>query len=1554
MSIPSFVLQILIWLPTILFGLTVVFHMIGGARRGLSKSFKLFITFLISILIALIFYLIMKKIDFNSKGVIWGNTILGWGNSNLTSLFNSMLSEGQTVSDHTTLIEYFSEFLSKSEFFKETSQGLTLEEAAKLLYSLALILINAVIFVLAILVFYVSKFILYIFYLIFFKEGRRRDRINKKYQDGKIDHEYKPHRFFGAIVGLVRGLMVGALIASFFGIPALLINNGSKEATIENKDEAIPADNYKNNIGIVMYETVAKWNNVGINKLLNQAKNADNVPFYVIVADQLLTTEYTYEVDGESKTITLHVSSDLAPISSAISSAAYLMIMYGYNPADFEGDKSGEKLANFLTSDKTIDGLTLEERINKLLAEAKTGEYTSYLMDKFVMSYVSKTCNVTDEKDPNYKELSLQNKLLYQLFLGNHKINASSLINDGNMAVAFDTFVDVVKHKSEIDAINKVLSTPNTTTTSRHLLYSVNAGTKKALEESENIVNYIYDDIQSLSFYNSESFNMLISDIISTVIETSIPDFDLTNVATEQTIYDIDWPSSIETVFTFLADTVSLILNNEFTSTEALTDAVIDSFRDSTKGIAKDLIDIADSSAGSVFLNSVGFNNLVGDALRKQLGSLLHDEDYQVVVTNYASYQKVVDGKTIKYDGELKKLINVCGPILADFVEISSDNTLTQEERQNQIVKTMTNDDSIKSLVNDSDENYSLLIHSIVSDIIKSLSFDNNGKVFSFYVPNRSLVIKNDLSNNEKSIIESEEFIKVFDFLTELNEKYTLNDFQNGDVSTIIDIFQDLVDYIKESNLILANVSRIIYTYKDSASLYIPSTLDIGEENLDANIDNWINEDGEMVKLLNIVSYKDSTGKSYIDIFKEVLSNNDTETSNNKIILDIVKDLSRDFIDRLCQSTILNGTLTNKLKTNEALFIPKDSYEIKNETLKMEEVYGLLNFARVALNITIESTSIDLNNLSANIDLSRYNGKLDQLLALFDSNIVAATISYNIVKSASGNDSNIVLPNEYIFQRTDETNLNNWIGTDKELDKLITAVYHLGLLASFNQGLNIDDSMILNLTDEKIDTVLNSTTVYASIVNYLIKNKPTGLYIPSSYDTNTDSIKHQYSNVLYVQNHEINKMMRGLKALSLNIRDTALTMDLVKSLNDIESGTKTKLDVILDSDVLYYTVSQYILSQDTNIDIPQTVRRTISFDEFISKEELSNLINALIILDVTDYSNINVDQLLTGEMNLDKMLESEIIHYTISNKILENSNIEVPTTSKETISNELYIKNNEIKSLVNSIKVLNISNIDSFSEDSLLSDNLDINTLLQSNIVWYTTSDKLLRLSTIDITSDVIYTDNGEYFIDKSELKNFINGVNVLTDTFDTIVVDASIVINNTSTLGKSSIIRNLVTNKILESEDIVMNRTKADVTENYAVKYKKYTESGLTETDVIQLEYTEFVNFANAVKIIYGDDSGSLTFDVDYSRVNILNLNQSILNSSIILYGLNPYIETAINQYNATASLHGKEMYSILSKFNADGHHYKIYDHTTKIEDIAAVISQEMTIDFIDNYLNA
>jgi hypothetical protein len=163
-----------------------------------------------------------------------------------------------------------------------------------------------------------------------------------------------------------------------------------------------------------------------------------------------------------------------------------------------------------------------------------------------------------------------------------------------------------------------------------------------------------------------------------------------------------------------------------------------------------------------------------------------------------------------------------------------------------------------------------------------------------------------------------------------------------------------------------------------------------------------------------------------------------------------------------------------------------------------------------------------------------------------------------------------------------------------------------------------------------------------------------------------------------------------------------------------------------------------------------------------------------------------------------------------------------------------------------------------------------------------------------------------------------------------------------------------VVTNKILESEDIVMNRTKADVTDKYAVKYKKYTEAGLTETDVIQLEYTEFVNFANAVKIIYGDDSGSLTFDVDYSRVNILNLNQSILNSSIILYGLNPYIETAINQYNATASLHGKEMYSILSKSNADGHHYKIYDHTTKIEDIPVVISQEMTIDFIDNYLNA
>ena len=1549
-AVPATLIQILIWLPTILFCTTLIFHMISGARRGLSKSVKLFITFTISIIIAIIFYFVVKNLDFNTLCVTWGNKILNPLDSNMTKIMQ-IIFNNQNISEHNNLIDYFSEGLSQSQFFKESSQGLTLEEAAKLLYSLSLILINIVIFILALLVFFVSKFILYIFYLIFFKEGRRRDKINKKYQDGEIDYEYRPHRFLGMLVGLFRGVIVGTLIVSIFGINSYIVSTGKDEGTVTDKSQATVNSNF--GVYATMYEVVSSWGTKGVNQVLSQAKNKENVPFYLIVADQLLTTDYTYEEDGVKKTISLHVTTDLAPLTSAISNSAYLMIMYGFNPDDYQGEDSGEKLANFLTSDKKIDGLTLEERINGILKDTQTGDYSSYLVDKFVMSYVSKMCDVESESDPKYQTLELSNKLLYQLFLGKHKINASSFIDDGNMAVAFNACIHILENKDDIDKISKIGQINQQNQTMSHLVYGVNNSTSETLDESKNIVDYVYNDLKELSFFNDETFNLLISDVLATVIQNAIPEFDLTNVATEQTIYDVDWPSSFDTVFTFLADAVDLIIDNSFTSQTELIDSIVDTFKNPEHGLAKDLIDMADSSAGAFFLNSQGFNDIMNERLTSALADLINDEDYKIITTNYASYQKIENGNVVNVDGELKKLIRTIGSLLADIVQISTSN-LDEQTKTNEMLKVITSDSAIPSLIDDSSDNYSLLIHSILSDVIRNLSFKSESENFSFYLPNEVIKSKYDIKNKEKKLIDSNEFIKIFNFLNSLVSKYSLSDLENGDIKTIINIVNDSVEYIKKSDILLANIALIIYSYKDSASLYIPTRLDLSQSVKEANISNWLGSNGEMNKILNIITFKDSNNNSFLDSFANLFDSN--ESSADNIILEILK-AGEELFSVICDSDVVNGTITSKLNAIDALYIPQDAYKVSGETLKTEEVTSLLNFSKTIFKVTVDTISINLATLSDNIDLTSYSDNLDGLLALFNSNIVNATVSYNIVKISESQTSDIIIPKSLVFAKTDETNLTNWTSTNGELNKLIKSIYYLGLLGSFNNNLNIDDSLMSLLDDSKIDIILDSTIIYATLVNYLNNNKPAGLYIPTKYNTNLASIQNNYENVTYVKNKEINKIIKGLKTLGLEIKNTDFNLSLFKTLNDTTNG-QTKLDIILESDILHYTISQYILNQGTSIDIPNSVKTNIDSNDFITKTEVKALVDSINALNLTDFANVEVNTLLSNEIDMDTLLSSGIIHYTISNKLLTNTSINIPTNSKETIDSEDYVKNNEIISLINSIKLLSITDVNSFNENSILSNSFDVTKLLQSNIIWYTISNKLFGLSSIIITDDIVYSENNDNFVEKAELKYFINGATILTSSLDTISVDAATVIDNASTLVKSSIIRNMITKEVLQSNDIVMNRVKnvsstETIIDTYATKHYKFTNSGITEEEVIVLEELELINFADAIKTIYGGDSSQMTFDVDYSRIDLSTVNISILDSSIILYGLNPTITNAITIYNASALASGKTLYDVMEKYAEDGHEYTIYLHDTLEVKKKPVVSKEMTLDFIENYLN-
>ena len=217
-----------------------------------------------------------------------------------------------------------------------------------------------------------------------------------------------------------------------------------------------------------------------------------------------------------------------------------------------------------------------------------------------------------------------------------------------------------------------------------------------------------------------------------------------------------------------------------------------------------------------------------------------------------------------------------------------------------------------------------------------------------------------------------------------------------------------------------------------------------------------------------------------------------------------------------------------------------------------------------------------------------------------------------------------------------------------------------------------------------------------------------------------------------------------------------------------------------------------------------------------------------------------------------------------------------------------------------------------------------MDTLLSSTIIWYTFTNKLLTVSTIIITEDVIETintgDTSEYFIDKSELNYFVDAVTLLTTgSLDDVSVDATTVVNNINTIVLSSIVRNIVTDNIISSSnEIVIKDSNSNI---YATVNAKYDSTGKTSTYVCQATSSELTYFVEAVKIVLGDSPSS--FDIDYSSIDVKTIDSSILYSTIILIGLQSTITTAINVYNVYALSNG------LDQFEPTYSSYYLYDST-------------------------
>ena len=186
----------------------------------------------------------------------------------------------------------------------------------------------------------------------------------------------------------------------------------------------------------------------------------------------------------------------------------------------------------------------------------------------------------------------------------------------------------------------------------------------------------------------------------------------------------------------------------------------------------------------------------------------------------------------------------------------------------------------------------------------------------------------------------------------------------------------------------------------------------------------------------------------------------------------------------------------------------------------------------------------------------------------------------------------------------------------------------------------------------------------------------------------------------------------------------------------------------------------------------------VSGDKLIDKTELISLIRALDTLAKDDVATVGIGDVLglivAGDTSkIDggdgALLNSKIIWNFISESIVDNSvAITVPDVVKTTVVTPLdRITKAEIVKMLLSMKTMGMNDTNDLSGVGISSlttlDDTQLDTVLNSDIMYYTMSEKVRTNGTLSIPEDayaspVVYINgvDGDKLIDKAELKHFI------------------------------------------------------------------------------------------------------------------------------------------------------------------------------------------------------
>ena len=550
-------------------------------------------------------------------------------------------------------------------------------------------------------------------------------------------------------------------------------------------------------------------------------------------------------------------------------------------------------------------------------------------------------------------------------------------------------------------------------------------------------------------------------------------------------------------------------------------------------------------------------------------------------------------------------------------------------------------------------------------------------------------------------------------------------------------------------------------------------------------------------------------------------------------------------LDVLLESRLISQTLIHILSGEagieglEMLEIPTDIIWLDDD--KNGELRNILVALEALLDVTDE---LDFENFNLASIAELTDSAIDDI---FGSRVLVATIS-SILLSQDLGDTPLVIP-DAVFD--DEGYI-----TSTEMKAVAKAIALI--LSGTGETATFQVERALNMSSTDIQKFLASEIVSATIGKLVYDLDIDLLTLPTDIVTTVD-VDDVATSV--IAKTELANLLEALALLELTDFDSiTFSASLIeKFTEDSDASTidSAKMTTFLASKIIHSSVSSMVLDLAEGatavVVIPSlkpdgtSLVTETSGTDYLEKAEVTALFQALLTIDIDDFNNIDLEDTTLLLDNLGTLIDSSILHATISDQILGiGSTISIPyedvlgTDIRITQAETTYISASELEAFVDAVDLFGFSDPASFTNNfslSVIQGSAEQDLLLTSAIMHATISKTLLDLDNDNLIEIPLTSQNGAMtlrvetgpmghkteFVAKAEIKALIDGLGVLgileVDDFDGTVGFSNLFASETidydanqTTLLQSSTLQATISEQLLDLPDSALIVPDTDV----------------------------------------------------------------------------------------------------------------------------------------------